>query len=408
MNISLFCCLATLVSCAATQGKLKYQLNEHVQAEGSKIGWNLRCAAEKKICLKVKEALHLAARFVENAIILKPIKVLVYFRPFQHIDGTGKIIGTGRPKYLPVQADNLKILYPQALYKQIYKTNNVKFANFDCVINTNATKDFYFPSDYHKKITPTQLSYMDHLIHEMNHGLGFHSKLKGAYEKHIYNTGCHEDVPLSVFDTHTFIKKTNKPFLHYALQSTRTCSTSNEGPPTLDKPQDYEGFDLFHAFSKAIKGNEAFYFKTSQGTRVNLEHSIKDGIKLDHLNKEDYINTKDQIALAKRRKGRGISDMFQRDQEWPTSPYGPETLKVLTTLGYKLNPSPKYENSMQYHYFKFLEAKSNTETPPRGRKKTLGNSRGQGVIKIPSLNPSFPSLGSKGNNHQVESTLKSE
>ncbi|KAJ9056064.1 hypothetical protein DSO57_1036920 [Entomophthora muscae] len=90
----------------------------------------------------------------------------------------------------------------------------------------------------------------------------------------------------------------------------------------------------------------ALYFKLANGTQIFLETSRRyaEGNSITHLDFA-YRTTQDELMVRSAKVGDGVHRRAH-DKSWVTSPYGPDTLAILETMGYKLKTDASFENSL--------------------------------------------------------------
>ncbi|KAJ9051519.1 hypothetical protein DSO57_1003870 [Entomophthora muscae] len=260
---------------------------------------------------------------------------------------------------------NLTLIYPQALHKQKFGNKKMNLKTDDMVIKFDAHFNFYFPMDYHKDQSPCGFDFMKILTHEVLHGLGVYSSLKElnphliSPQQAIRNikarnvTVYENDFLITLFDRNVVAGKTNLSFVSFAKQ------LRDFGPIVTDDNQDLELIIYNYPHHRVLKGlyeasKNQLYFRTLTNQKVPLVPSSFFSFKPpSHLDESTYANTKDESMVAGSFSGTGLHELFNRDERWTTSPFGPAALEILATLGYKLNPNPSYEDSLQSFYAQY-------------------------------------------------------
>ncbi|KAJ9073846.1 hypothetical protein DSO57_1012176 [Entomophthora muscae] len=345
-----------------------------VQGVGSKVRWVLECDLERYggRCGKIKNALVLMARFLENVFVIKHLNIKATFMSFcekKKICNTGNLGLSTSSRFIRISEDNVNIFYPQPLFNHKFPTEAKNQQPFDMYVDLNSDADFYFPDDYFREQRSTQPAFMDTLVHEVNHGLGFLSSLKCRIPRVViplYSTitrittnasGITSTKQLlfafNAFDKHILVSDANKTIFEYAKEVNRLGPLDVVGETsTAELLTTCPHRKVFDEITRFADTPQNFVFQTSNNISVPLETRILSrGFAPSHMDNETYVNSKDSTMRAKRNQGTGIHNMFNKTQKWITSPYGPDIQAVFTTLGYSLNPEPKYENSMEYHYF---------------------------------------------------------
>ncbi|KAJ9078998.1 hypothetical protein DSO57_1001221 [Entomophthora muscae] len=341
--------------------------DSRIASEQGGVEWILECTVEKHTCEKVTGAVRLMSRFIENAIILEPIIIKLKFEKIcDSYVGRCEMIAMCKTSHLiRVNEENQQTLYPQALYKQNDHNEQHYLKDYDMLITFDAYYDYYFPNDYPNTQGICEMDFMQILTHEVLHGLGFASSL------HALTSDIFSPIPrvrrvmssetelmvsflFTEFDNHILNEKNSKPLKHYAAMLREL------GPIYFKPGQDYKTLTQNQPHYKIFKELSSIfthaYFNASSNIKVYLKTpSIFSSMSLSHIDSSTYKNTRDETMMAKSGSGVGLHDLFHDDAKWLTSPFGPKTLAILATLGYRINPSPDYERSMESHYASFFD-----------------------------------------------------
>jgi len=129
-------------------------------------------------CAKVKSSFEEAGRIITSVLVLNtPIMINATFREME----SPIILGAAGPlRSMPMKDDDgIERLYPQALVKQFQLPSHPEFAPFDIVADFNSLVPFWFEGD--PPITKNQIGFLELVLHELMHGLGFTS----SWEDHL-------------------------------------------------------------------------------------------------------------------------------------------------------------------------------------------------------------------------------
>lgn len=334
------------------------------------LDWDLVCRADDSTCAKVEHALPLLDTFVENALRLKPIRIRAVFESFCRSAAGCKPTEVGNcvtSQYISVQEDNQTFLYPQALYRQL-PHRKAQLKNHDMLININADHDFYFPRDYPRQQAQRQVSFLDSLAHELVHGLGFMTALGeylpgliSSYPKNFINRSLSgkqivssKEIHffLSAFDQHIVVASKQTSLSYYANKLKNLVPVSNTTLQSLKSSiHRYPHHAIFSTLTQIVNTPHDIYFFTACGRKVELAADLFAlGAAPSHVDYAKYAGSRDHIMRYSQTAGTGIHTLFSKHPAWLTSPFGEDTLAVLATLGYALNPKPRYEDSMAYYY----------------------------------------------------------
>ncbi|KAJ9090022.1 hypothetical protein DSO57_1006724 [Entomophthora muscae] len=337
--------------------------DSRIASEQGRVEWILECTVEKHTCKKVTDAVRLMSRFIENVIILEPITIKLKFEKICDLYvGKFKMIAVCETSHLVRVNENQQTPYPQALYKQNDHNEQHYLKDYDMLITFD---DYYFPNDYPNTQGMCELDFMLILTHEVLYGLGFASSL------HALTSDIFSPIPkvrrimssetelmvsflFTEFDNHILNEKNSKPLKHYAAK------LRDLGPIHFKPGQDYKNLiqnqPHYKIFKELSSSSNHDYFNASNNIKVYLKtSSVFSSMSLSHIDSSTYKNTRDETMMAKSGSGVGLLDLFHDDAKWLTSPFGPKTLAILSTLGYRINPNPDYERSMESHYASFFD-----------------------------------------------------
>ncbi|KAJ9071643.1 hypothetical protein DSO57_1034973 [Entomophthora muscae] len=269
---------------------------ESITPKYSKVQVWLECSAS---CNEVAKSLNQAVVYLTNAIHFnQTIKVAVKYSNFGPDSNT---IGNCTPNLLMDTNDGF-IQKPSALLRQ---TNSIH-VDIDMVINLNANQ---------------KGQHLEEVIcHELLHGLGFVSavgtSLFGSPLTYVFNEGL------------TYIM--DRYILHHGLKL--SSSLKDSGLNQLMKDATIEGTLVFTTGRKIIP----------------LETSLSPfqlGSSVSHLSHAKYDNSRDLLMTHRISGNNNLAAYIKANGKWLTSPYGPDTLAILQTIGYTLNPNPSLVNA---------------------------------------------------------------
>ncbi|KAJ9071285.1 hypothetical protein DSO57_1038442 [Entomophthora muscae] len=343
-------------------------LAEHKVTKGPRqtmVEWELICGVEDETCWKVEHGLRLMSIFMDNVILFKePLLIKVNYEYICNFIFFHREVASCTPSHL-IQANenNLTLLYPQALHKQKHG-KEPSHQTYDMTISFDAHFNFYFPMDHHSTQSSCRFDFMETLTHEVLHGLGVYSSLQKlasdlvapiqATNKHFTGkeTVYKEYLIFSLFDIHIIVDIKNTSLAYFAEH------LRDLGPITL-KPHESLKSRIFsfphHVLLKKLakSSKDSLSFQTLKGDKIKLNPSSFFSFNTpDHLDSSMYAYTRDEAMIPHTLPGIGLHDLFNCEKNWITSPFGPDTLEVLATLGYIINPSPMYEDSLEFYYAK--------------------------------------------------------
>ncbi|KAJ9080862.1 hypothetical protein DSO57_1020460 [Entomophthora muscae] len=233
-------------------------------------------------------------------------------------------------------------------------------------ITINSNYDFYFPRDYSTTMAHSKMAFVDVLAHEVNHGLGFASTLEKRtkdlvmpfpqFWESVTSTPKNTSIRFyfSAYDQHISSKSQGTSFIDYAKALAKLKAKNVQYKDFKANIKGYPHHEIFKNLSAAVNLDQDLYFTTHSNTNVTLECSLfRRGGTLHHLDSATYHNTQDVIMHPNQKKGEGVHKIYDRTNIWITAPYGRDTLQVLSTLGYTLNPNPVHEDSLEHFYLQF-------------------------------------------------------
>ncbi|KAI0243587.1 hypothetical protein L0F63_004193 [Massospora cicadina] len=311
---------------------------------------------------KAQHALKLAAILLENNIAFKrPIKIYVQ-RVSPCIEegrcSAHPALGTPTAFYKVNDAFSPYTLYPQALIKQLSKYRS-QFAYTDPIdikIEINWDYNHYFPMDYPRRFNLDQQDFLDLVLHETLHGLGFVSNFK------MREFGFVTTTPTSAGPSKVaFMSTIYDWYLYDSVTHVHFASILNEGIKLNHGTNIGAAIDQTHLTNRyqqittaALTPNRIIFTSIS-GQNITLDTGSTPIHSPSHLSIA-YKQTQDDIMNPVATRGRGISSYIHNFKSWHASPFGPKTLDILATIGYQLKvPDPT--KSLQFYYqFKLQHA----------------------------------------------------
>ncbi|KAJ9061849.1 hypothetical protein DSO57_1016612 [Entomophthora muscae] len=323
---------------------------EVINSEQNKLQFHLSSTNIDKVSYaKARHAIKLAGVFLENVFDFKnQITFLIrLMAPCKENKQCPLGLGaTGRNFFNVDTKDNITIMYPQALIKQIPELfvllNKKDMYMFDIEIDFNWDYDHYFPIDYPTPALASQYDFLHMLLHEINHGMGMTSTFLGfsrVYPKD-FQEGSEEptfNFYHTVFDQYIYDAVTHQP-IAATLKSIEPLSTPNR-------------HSRFENITAPFKTKGRIIFLSILGNNITLDsgETVYLSGHPSHLS-SDYFRIQDDMMLAQCTGGAGIQDFLFNYPNWHFSPYGPAILDIHATLGYTLKvPDPN--RSLQYYYW---------------------------------------------------------
>lgn len=337
-----------------------------IQGNDSRVKWTLVCDPLTQPCDKVEHALLLMATNLENVIYLNEIHIHITYDSFcKTTFGCGSsVAGFCKPSQLiSVNEEGVSVMYPQALFKQKPRQETVQLEPYDMYVNINSLKNFHFPMDYPSSIGLFQVSFIDVLVHEVNHGLGFFGSLFERKPRLVTPTprvwtsttptGKETNIKFyfTAYDKRIYTKSQKTSFVAYAkaLESLDAKGVSYDD--LMANIEAYPHYPIFRNLSKVVDKDQDLYFHTQINVNATLESSLfRKGGDLSHLDSETYKGTRDAVMRPKVSTWAGIHDVYDYHDLWIRAPYGEVTLQILSTLGYRLSSGPYHEASLEGYF----------------------------------------------------------
>ncbi|KAJ9068475.1 hypothetical protein DSO57_1028312 [Entomophthora muscae] len=259
-------------------------------------------------------------------------------------------------------------VYPQALFKQlpVYKDTTQTIEPYDMQLSINGRHKHFFPSQYSTTQSHNENTFLDTVCHEILHGMGISTSFTiensflSNYNYTTYNNVLVSfTVKLNPFEKHIYTS--NGISIGEWVDEMNKENTKFNIPSPIRALYTEEHSESAQSITRYVQEEQGLYFRTKDGTHVYLETGIpfKAGTSIAHISSKYNITT-DRLITRRSMNGQGIHDITR--EGWKTSPFGQRTLKILETMGYPLNPNPKYENSLSYfnHVKKNINRNTNT------------------------------------------------
>ncbi|KAJ9061157.1 hypothetical protein DSO57_1023286 [Entomophthora muscae] len=312
----------------------------------------LSCPAADGRCTKFQASIDLVNQFFENAFaVAKTINVQVKVIGASHRNMfSDSDLAITEVNYI---LDSTPVInLPVALDKQLRSGLEDEI---DFVVNIDRDFSYYFPDEFGTR--QDGYAILDVLAHEFLHGMGFGVLLDTEHQRPV----PYYEISQGVQPSHGTIQFYTNIFMDNVYSSNNEkltkliyeMNTQNQIPLAKDKhetPQLLSFHQLKIAqLGKLVTTPKELHFKTIHGNNVLLYTgwSYNPGASISHLD-ASYIGTQEMLMTSSGHHRTGVHNA--ESNCWNTSPFGPLTLEIMETLGYKLNPNPSFENSL--HGFK--------------------------------------------------------
>ncbi|KAJ3145182.1 hypothetical protein HDU89_007503 [Geranomyces variabilis] len=343
------------------------------------------------VCQYAKNSFERAGAYISSMLtITVPVKVHATFKSFcnkQSLDSCSSrnILGAAAPvAYFPARPSTSVpvansplaaswFLYPQALVKQLHHDAPLEYASFDILADFNADIKTWWFKDSPTPITANQTDFDFVITHELTHGLGWDTSLLSFDQ--VFSDVASKTTPY-VAPSMYFHGSTGKPVADAwtFLTSFDALIKDNKGravteyltpvqawwgtaPPSDDDDEPNILSAIIHEFeaSGAPFSAAAALAKTiiaaPRSLKVNTNTSLftvddgkntgfSSGSSITHLDYTRYENTPDFLMLPYDNDGRGVPLMDLVKKNGGTGVYGPETLQVMTNMGWGTRGQP--------------------------------------------------------------------
>jgi len=265
--------------------------------------------------------------------------------------------------------DGISRVYPQALLKEMNATQHHEFGPFDIMALFNAEFDWWFVEDQ-TPIANYQYDFLYVILHEMVHGLGFLSSWADynneSSPKALYPNPLPPeewDTGVSKFNFTGFYENAFDRYL-VSLPDLKPLRNLTKQLDAFDgnitgKGRMYDSLDQFYQkfqASNAYKLSQQLLDTSTQQNRIAfmprgvnndegailLETALKPfalGSSITHVDEVMYSDTSDFLMRWETTPGQALGDRLH-EENWVGGPLGPNLLKVLETLGYKVKRNP--------------------------------------------------------------------
>jgi hypothetical protein len=322
-----------------------------------------QCLPDKH-CQIAKQALESAGnRIAQMLVITKPITVKATFAPFCAPDDKqctksnslgGAVYGASFIGTRPNDAQF--VVFPQALVKQLPKSDRLVYTEPDIIARFNSDYPFYFRNN--SQIMNKSLYDFEYgAVHELTHGLGFGSGLiqysslynfpiSGFLAPNIYTRGKQQDIyslfnPIDCFDsfitgTHRF-EELGKSMVNFPKQSSSLSDF-------IDKFQKSDNIEYAKkAYQESRRGQNTLHFKTIDGDKIALFSPIQfqQGSSISHVD-EQNINTAEFLMVPNLSPGLKLESMMKKSNSKKV--YGPRTLGIMKSIGWQISDQEQVLN----------------------------------------------------------------
>ncbi|CAG8593885.1 15194_t:CDS:2, partial [Funneliformis mosseae] len=350
------------VKCLTVKQPIK-KLKSQVSNDKDMLEIRFDCAInDETICAKVKSTFEEAGRIITSALTLNTqIIVNVTFREMM----SPAILGSARPfRLMPIKDDDgIERLYPQSLVKQLQLTSHPEFAPVDIIADFNSLVALWFEGD--PPITSKQVGFLELILHELMHGLGFVSAWGDYFPKaatpevnDFIESENSNSKAMTVFGG--FQEKAFDKYLVIFPDNVTTSSYINE----LNKFADGSAFKNFDDFyvkfiaspqylvAKEIYNHfvtpKSLVFKPSVSDKEEdwtyLETTLNPferGSSVSHVDNTMYTNTSDFLMTYRQEHNRTLNDNIGIGGNYAGGAISYKLRLILESLGYTVKyPSP--------------------------------------------------------------------
>ncbi|CAG8719575.1 17768_t:CDS:2, partial [Funneliformis caledonium] len=328
----------------------------------------LNCTIQDPIrCEKVKSSFEEAGRIISSTLILNtPILINAMFHSME----SPKILGAAGPfRSMPMKDDDgFERLYPQSLVKQFQLDVHPEFAPVDIVADFNSLVPFWFEGD--PPITSIQTGFLELILHELMHGLGFASAWNDYINDDVVVAATPEIVGLTTETTlpdssakfvfNGFQERVLDKYLFLLPENKSTSSYASELNKFAEFGTTYENVSVFlnqfvtspqYLVAKEIFGYfiipKDLVFKPSVSDKEEdmtfLETSLNPflpGSSISHVDSKTYTNTSEFLMTFSQENGRTLNDNIRIGGNYSGGAIGYKLRLILESLGYATNENP--------------------------------------------------------------------
>ncbi|KAJ9063188.1 hypothetical protein DSO57_1002488 [Entomophthora muscae] len=352
----LLACIIAFIS-----ADVAYSSSEVVTPAGFMVTATVIC--EGDVCDHVRASTQLAMQFITNVIAFK--KVVDLHVVYQPCYGVG--CNPSKPAVCSTKIDTLadenghEQLFPRALSKQLGL--EIPYQPIDVKISFNS---LLFPSEA-SKWQADQIRFLCLLNHEIIHGLGLVSSylpdVRGFLHPQMYPSLVNDNFVTKFYDTpfdshtHLLPKMTLTNFTKTLNELPYIPFLKSQNATALRQTKHYSLFRLFNNLLTRHRSDQPVYFNASNQV-IQLDTSLspfQPGVSLVHLLNPQPFDT----LMSHSTDYSHFKDLLRDSPDWAQSPYGPQTLAILETLGYTINPNPNLTLSMSHYYKSTLTGLAN-------------------------------------------------
>ncbi|KAJ9072313.1 hypothetical protein DSO57_1028780 [Entomophthora muscae] len=221
----------------------------------------------------------------------------------------------------------------------------------DMLLSIDGRHKYFFPSQYSTTQSYNENTFLDTVCHEILHGMGISTSFikndntSPSYVKFTTGNQVRFTFFTNAFEKHIYTRNGHS--------ISKWVNIMNKENPTFEVSSDakvmYTKYQaaIANFIQSYIQIPNGLYFKTKDNKKIYLEtgQPFDLGTKISHISTK-YNTTTDRLIVPRLLTGQGMHDIDKKG--WKTSPFGQRTLQTLETMGYKLNPNPKYEQSLAY------------------------------------------------------------
>ncbi|CAI2188096.1 2995_t:CDS:2, partial [Funneliformis geosporum] len=245
--------------------KLKFQVSNDTDMIEIRFDCKLK---NETLCVKAKSSFEEVGRLITSALTLNT-QIIVNATFGEMFDPS--ILGSARPfRSMPIKDDDgIERLYPQSLVKQLQLTSHPEFAPVDIVADFNSLVDLWFEGD--PPITSKQIGFLELILHELMHGLGFVSAWGDYFPK------------AATPEVNDFIEAEN----------------SDSKVMTVFNGFQERAFDKYLVILPDNKTTSSY---------INELNKFTDGSSISHVDNTIYTNTSDFLMTYRQEHGRTLND----------------------------------------------------------------------------------------------------
>ncbi|CAI2183926.1 17067_t:CDS:2 [Funneliformis geosporum] len=317
-------------------------------------------------CAKVKSSFEEAGLILSSTLILNtPILINAKFR---EMESAGILGAAGPYRTMPMKDDDgFERLYPQSLVKQFQQSVHPEFAPVDIIADFNSLIPFWFEGD--PPITSQQTGFLELIMHELMHGLGFFSSWD-VYLENFPDAATPEIIGLTTgttlpdlnasfvfngfqenaFDKYLILLPENKLISSYANELNKFADFGTTYESAFDFLNQFVASPQFlvakEIFSYFIKPKDLVFkpiVSDKEEDMTYLETSLnpyRPGSSISHVDSLTYTNTSEFLMTFTQEKGRTLNDNIRIGGNYAGGAIGHKLRLILESLGYATKESP--------------------------------------------------------------------